>query len=205
MLILHHLRIGRSIFTVWQLEELGIEYELKVYHRDAKTFRAGDDLKIIHPLGKSPVIEDGELVLSESSAITTYLLEKFDVDNTFAPPRSELAQWATFTQWLHYPEGSVFTPLLIKMLQMRSDETHAALEAFSAKEIQLHLGHIANQLDDNAYILGSDFTAADFGICYVLSLAKRLGQLEEHPSLSSYVERNLNRSAYQRAVDTAVE
>ncbi len=58
MLTIHHLRIGRSIFTVWQLEELGVEYALKEYLRDPVTMRAGDDLKLIHPLGKSPVIED---------------------------------------------------------------------------------------------------------------------------------------------------
>ena len=65
MILLHHLRIGRSMFTVWQLEELGAEYELKVYHRDPATFRAQDDLKAVHPLGKSPVIEDGELINPE--------------------------------------------------------------------------------------------------------------------------------------------
>lgn len=95
MIILHHLRVGRSIFMVWQLEELGIEYELKVYHRDPKTFRAQADLQAVHPLGKSPVIEDGSLLLSESSAITTYLLEKFDDDHQFSPPRSDLQSWAT--------------------------------------------------------------------------------------------------------------
>ena len=80
MLTIHHLRIGRSIFTVWLLEELGVEYALKEYLRDPATMRAQDDLKGIHPLGKSPVIEDGDLVLSESGAITSYLLEKFDTE-----------------------------------------------------------------------------------------------------------------------------
>jgi glutathione S-transferase len=205
MIILHHLRIGRSIFTVWQLEELGIEYELKVYHRDPATFRAPEALKTVHPLGKSPVIEDGSLVLSESGAITTYLLEKFDNDHQFSPPRSDLQSWANFTQWLHYPEGSVFAPLLIKMLLLRSDQVHEVLEDFSAKEIQLHLGHINNQLGTHQFILGDDFSAADFGISYVVSLAKRLGQLEPYPALEAYLKRNLSRPAYQRAIERAVE
>lgn len=101
MITLHHLRIGRSIFTVWLLEELGVDYELKVYHRDPKTMRALDDLKQIHPLGKSPVIDDDGLIVSESGAITSYLLEKFDQGNKFSPPRSDLNQWGTFTRWLH--------------------------------------------------------------------------------------------------------
>ena len=205
MIILHHLRVGRSIFTVWQLEELGIDYELKIYQRDPATFRAQDDLKAVHPLGKSPVIEDGELMLSESSAITTYLLEKFDTDNRFSPPRGDLQKWATFTQWLHYPEGSVFTPLLIKLLLSRSDQPHAALGGFSDNEIELHLKHIARQLGDNAFILGNSFSAADFGISYVVSLARRLGQIDAYPDLNAYLGRNLSRPAYLRALKKAVE
>ncbi len=205
MILLHHLRIGRSIFTVWQLEELSIDYELKVYHRDPETFRAPDELRLVHPLGKSPVIEDDGLLLSESGAITSYLLEKYDQEQRFSPSRSDLAHWAEFTQWLHYPEGSVFAPLLIKMLQMRSGQAHEVLEAFSAKEINLHLSYIAEKLADNEYILGRQFSAADFGISYVISLAKRLGQLDEYPSLDDYLSRNLARPAYVRALERAVE
>ncbi len=203
MIRLHHLRIGRSLFTVWQLEELGAEYELEVYHRD-ELFRAPPELKAVHPLGKSPVIEVDDLTLSESGAITSYLLETLDADNRFAPARSELAAWAKFTQWLHYPEGSVFGPLLIKMLLLRGGE-HQGLDAFSAKEIALHLGHIATQLGDTDYILGSDFSAADFGIAYVVSMADRLSQLDDYPTLSAYLQRCKSRPAFQRAVAKAVE
>ena len=108
MITLHHLRIGRSRCTVWALEEVGAQVELKVYQRDPVSFRAGEDLKEIHSLGKSPVIEDDGLVISESAAITAYLLEKYNTESQFAPPRSDRSGWATYTQWLHYPEGSVF-------------------------------------------------------------------------------------------------
>jgi len=205
MILLHHLRIGRSLFTVWQLEELGIEYSLKVYHRDAETFLAPSELKAVHPLGKSPVIEDGDIVLSESSAITTYLLEKFDTENKFSPAREDLPNWANFTQWLHYPEGSVFCPLLVKMLLLRSKEPHVMLTPYSDRETALHLGHIAKQLGDNEYILGEKFTAADFGVTYVVSLAKRLGLLGSYGSLNDYLERNLARDAFKQAVEKAVE
>lgn len=205
MILLHHLRIGRSIFMVWQLEEFGAEYDLKVYHRDPNTFKAQDDLKAVHPLGKSPVIEDGEIMLSESGAITTYLLEKFDKENKLAPPRSDLASWAKFTQWLHYPEGSVFISLLVRMLLARSDQDHPMLTPYSEKEIKLHLGHIADQLGDSEFILGDQFSAADFGISYVVSMAKRLGVLDPYPTLNAYLERNLARPAYLRALERAVE
>ncbi|MEX0963109.1 MAG: glutathione S-transferase family protein [Pseudohongiellaceae bacterium] len=205
MIILHHLRIGRSMFAVWQLEEFGIEYELKVYHRDPETFLAQEDLKSVHPLGKSPVIEDGDLMLSESGAITSYLLEKFDNENRFAPPRTDIKRWANFTQWLHYPEGSVFGPLLVRMILLRSEVSHAGLDAYSKRETQLHLSHISNQLGDNEFILGDSFSAADFGISYVVSLARRLGQLKPYPTLEAYLLRNFERPAYLRAIEKAIE
>jgi glutathione S-transferase len=205
MILIHHLRIGRSIFTVWQLEELGVDYELKEYLRHPETFRAPEELRLAHPLGKSPVIEDGNVTLAESGAITSYMLEKFDTENRFSPSRSQLTEWAEFTQWLHYPEGSVFAPLLIKMLQMRAGQLNEALEAFSAKEIGLHFQYISDKLGDNEFILGGQFSAADFGVTYVISLAKRLGQLDAYPSLNAYLSRNLTRPAYQRAIERAVE
>ena len=205
MIVLHHLRIGRSMIAVWQLEELGIDYELKVYHRDPETFLSQQDLKAVHPLGKSPVIEDDDLMISESSAITTYLLEKYDTVHNFAPARCDTKKWANFTQWLHYPEGSVFGPLLVKMILLRSEESHAGLDAYSKREIALHLGHISNQLADNEFILGEDFSAADFGVSYVIAMAKRLGQLEFFPKLEAYLERNFARPAYLRAAEKAVE
>ena len=205
MIKLHHLRIGRSIIAVWQLEELGVEYELEVYTRDPKTMRAPESLQSIHPLGKSPVIDDDGLVIAESSAITTYLLEKFDTENHFAPPRSDLARWAKFTQWLHYPEGSVFLPLLVKLLLARTDQPSPVFEGYSQKEIKLHFDYIAKQLGDSPYILGNDFTAADFGVTYVVSMAERLGLLKPWPVLSAYLARNKARPAYLRALERAVE
>ena len=205
MILLHHLRIGRSLFTVWQLEEFGIDYEIKVYHRDPKTFLAPAELKAVHPLGKSPVIEDSDIMLSESGAITSYLLEKFDAENKFSPSRSQTQDWAKFTQWLHYPEGSVFCPLLVTMLLLRSQEPHVTLTPYSKRETKLHLGHIADQLGDREYILGETFSAADFGVTYVVSLAKRLGLLDSYPTLNSYLDRNLARPAFKRAVEKAVE
>ncbi|MEX0738031.1 MAG: glutathione S-transferase family protein [Pseudohongiella sp.] len=205
MITLHHLRIGRSIFTVWLLEELGVEYDLKVYHRDPKTMRALDDLKQIHPLGKSPVIEDNGLVISESGAITSYLLEKFDREFKFSPPRSDLEQWGRFTRWLHYPEGSVFTPLLIRMLLLRSGASHELLQGFSDKEIALHMNHIADQLAGNKYILGDTFSAADIGISYMISMARRLGVSADYPTLEAYLARNQSRPAWISATERAVE
>lgn len=205
MITLHHLRIGRSLFTVWLLEEAGAEYQLKEYFRDPKTMRAQSDLKAVHPLGKSPVIEDGDLMLTESGVITTYILEKFDTEHRLHPSRENLSVWAKYNQWLTYPEGSVFAPLMLKMLTLRSGVEHPVISPFSDSEIKLHFSHIVNQLGDNDYILGNDFSGADFGICYVVSMAERLGQLGDYPTLQAYMKRCMSRPAFIQAVEKAVE
>mgnify|MGYP001818101367 CR=1 FL=1 len=205
MLTIHHLRIGRSLFTVWLLEELELEYDLVEYTRDPETMRAPPELKNVHPLGKSPVIDDDGLVLSESGAIATYLLEKHDSQNRFSPPRSDLRAWAGYNQWLHYAEGSVFTPLMMKLLSMRAGGTVELLDAFADPEVELHFSHIANKLGDNDYILGSSLSGADFGIGYMVNMANMLGLLAPYPTLVEYVERIRARPAFQRAVSRAVE
>ena len=204
MITLHHLRIGRSIFTVWLLEEIGVDYELKVYHRDPQTMRAQADLKAVHPLGKSPVIEDGDLMLTESGVITAYVLAKFDTDHSLHPAQQNLPQWAEYQQWLTYPEGSVFAPLLLKMLTLRSGIDHPVITPFSDSEIALHFAHISDKLGDKDYILG-EFSGADFGIAYMVSMAERLGQLGGYPSLEAYLQRCRARPAFVRALEKAVE
>lgn len=203
MITLHHLRVGRSLFAVWLLEEVGVDYTLEVYHRDEHG-RAPPELKKVHPLGKSPVIDDEGFILSETGAITSYILEKYDTDNRLAPPTASLQEWATYTQWLAYPEASVFAPLLLKMLIMRSGVDHPLISPFSSAEITLHLTHIANQLADNDYILG-EFSGADFGIGYVVFMAELLGQLGDYPTLSAYLKRFTERPAFRQAKEKAVE
>jgi glutathione S-transferase len=205
MITLHHLRIGRSIFTVWLLEEIGADYELEVYHRHPETMRAPQSLKDIHPLGKSPVIDDDGLVLSESGAITDYLLNKYDADYQMHPDPKDAVARATYSQWLAYPEGSVFAPLLIKMLALRSGIDHPVLTPFAEAEIKLHFDHIANHLGSQEFILGDEFSGADFGIAYMVSMAERLGLLGEYASLRDYLQRMQAREGFKRAIEKAVE
>jgi glutathione S-transferase len=205
MVTLHHLRIGRSIFTVWLLEELGADYNLKEYLRNPETMRAQEDLKEIHPLGKSPVIEDDGFVLSESGAITSYLIEKFDTNHKLSPAKTNITEWATYTQWLHYSEASVFGPLLINMLLMRDPTPSPLLSSFSQAEIKAHLDHIADKLSDNEFILGDKLSGADFGISYAVSMAMMTGQLQNHPTLQSYIERMTSRPSFIAAKARAVE
>lgn len=206
MILVHHLRIGRPLFTVWLLEELGLDYELKIYLRDPQTMRAQADLKQAHPLGKSPVIEDGDLKLSESGAIAAYLIDTYDSEHKLAPPAADRVARAVYTQWLHYTEGSAFLPLLVKLVLTREAEPKPALfSAFAAAEIPMHLGYIQDFLGDKPYLLGERLQGPDFGMGYILQLAQRVGEIEPYPNLVGYLERMMARPAFQRAKQRAGE
>ncbi|WP_300375671.1 glutathione S-transferase family protein [Henriciella sp.] len=206
MITLHHLRIGRSIFTVWLLEEMQLDYELKVYHRNPETFRAQEDLAAATPLGKSPTLEDGDIMLTESGAIAAYLVDRYDSDGRFAPARSDHKAWAEYLRWLHYPEGSAFLPLFLKMLLAREgDNKSKVFSAFAEGEVPMHLGLIDKRLGEMPFILGDQFQAPDIGISYIANMAERLGELGPYSNLKAYLDRNMARDAWKRAKERAVE
>lgn len=210
MILLHHLRVGRSIFTVWLLEELGADYEMKIYNR-LETGRAPPELKAAHPLGKSPVIEADmgaeRVTLAESGAIAAYLVETLDKANTFSPPRSDEAAYAKWLQWLHYPEGSAFLPLMLQYIQIMMNggtpPQPDAITAFSQGEIDLHLAYIKDALGGHDYILGSAFQAPDVGLAFILQMAEGLGKLTAYPALQSYLDRCRARPAFAAAMEKA--
>jgi glutathione S-transferase len=199
MLKLHHLRVGRSIFTVWLLEELGAEYALEIYDRN-EMGRAPPELKNAHPLGKSPVIDDDGFVLAESGAIALYLLEKFDPENKFGPPSDPKAR-AEWMQWLMYTEASAFAPMLIKLLLSRSEDKPPVFDLFSSGEVALQLGYVEARLADRDFVMGATFSAPDIGLTYIAEMAERLGELGPYPKLAAYLARNKARPAFQRALE----
>lgn len=206
MILVHHLRTGRPIFTVWLLEELGLDYDLKIYLRDPQTMRAQADLKEAHPLGKSPVIEDDGLKLSESGAIASYLIDNYDKDHNLAPEATDRVGRAVYTQWLHYTEGSAFLPLLVKLVLMREQEPKPAIfSRFAAAEVPMHLNYIQDFLGKKQFLLGDKLQGPDFGMGYILQLAQRVGELEPFPELESYLGRMTARPAFQRAKERAGE
>ncbi len=206
MVLVHHLRTGRPIFTVWLLEELALDYDLKIYLRDPQTMRAQEDLKEAHPLGKSPIIEDDGLKLSESGAIASYLIDNYDKDHKFAPEATDRIARAVYTQWLHYTEGSAFLPLLVKLVLMREQEPKPAIfSRFAAAEVPMHLNYIQDFLGDKQYLLGERLQGPDFGMGYILQLAQRVGEIEPFPKLERYLNRMTERPAFLRAKERAGE
>jgi glutathione S-transferase len=195
---LHHLRVGRSVFTAFLMEELGVPYELEIYERN-EMGRAPPELKKVHPLGKSPVIELDGAVLSESGAIAMVLTERYAGDGPLAPPSGGPAR-AEWLQWLHYPEGSGFLPLFLKLLLAREQEPKPVLfSMFAEGEVQLHLGFLEKHLEDRPFVLGERFSIPDIGVGYVANMAGRLELLGSYPRLASYAERITSREAFQRA------
>ena len=114
MITVHHLNNSRSQRVLWMLEELGVPYEIKHYQRDPKTMLAPESLKKVHPLGKSPVITDGDLVVAESGAIIEYLAHTYGKDTML--PESGGQAWLDYTYWLHYAEGSLMPPLVLRLV-----------------------------------------------------------------------------------------
>lgn len=199
MLKLHHLRVGRSIFTVWLLEELGANYQMDIYDRN-EMGRAPPELKNAHPLGKSPVIEDDGFVLAESGAIALYLLDKFDSENRLGPPEDAKGR-AEWMQWLMYTEASAFAPMLIKLLLSRSEDKPPIFDMFSTGEVALQLGYAEARLADRDYVMGDAFSVPDIGMTYIAEMAERLGELGPYPKLAAYLARNKARPAFQRALE----
>lgn len=204
MITVHHLKIGRPLFTLWLIEELGVPYDLKLYERNERG-RAPAELKEIHPLGKSPVIVDDGHVIAESGAIALHLVDQYDTEGRFAPPPvSDKKARATFNQWLHYSEASAFAPLLLNLLLMREEDPKPPLiSLFATTETTLQLDYIAQSLGDKANILGDDLTLPDIGLTYIVQMADRLGLLEGYDTLKAYMARNTSRPAFQRALAKA--
>ncbi|MEM9837830.1 MAG: glutathione S-transferase family protein [Pseudomonadota bacterium] len=196
----HHLRVGRSVFTVWLLEELGLQYELEIYNRD-ENGRAPASLKKIHPLGKSPVVEVDGFIMAESTAIALYVVETRDANRIFITPGDD-AERARWLQLLLYPEGSAFVPMLLKLLLSREAEPKPMLiSMFTEAEVQLHLGFIRDQLGDNDYLFGDRIALPDIGMGYIASMANNLGLLDDYPTIKAYAERCMARPAFKRAVE----
>src|ERR1700679_995332 len=144
MLKVHHLNNSRSQRIVWLMEELGVEYEIVPYQRDATTNLAPPELKSVHPLGKSPVITDGAITIAESGAIVEYAVARYG-GGRFAPdPKSDAH--VVYSEWLHYSEGSAMLPLMMNLYLMRLGEAGAPLHERVASEIDNNLAYIAAAL-----------------------------------------------------------
>jgi glutathione S-transferase len=214
MLTVHHLENSRSQRILWLLEELGVEYDIKRYGRDKQTSLAPPELLEVHPLGKSPVITDGDVTIAESGAIIEYLVNKYD-DGTLLPAAGTPERLA-YTYWLHYAEGT-FAPLMLLSLVLGRIET--APMPFFAKPIakgiagkvrdnylsanvKRNLDYMEPTLSESTWFCGDELTAADVQMSFAVEAAEvRTNLSEDYPKLAAFLERVRARPAYKRALD----
>ncbi|MET3119489.1 glutathione S-transferase [Undibacterium sp. GrIS 1.8] len=199
MIKVHHLNNSRSQRILWLLEELGVDYDIINYQRDPVTRLAPAALKAIHPLGKSPVISDDDLVVAESGAIIEYLVNKYG--NGRLRPKSDTAAYIKYSQWMHFAEGSAMLPLLLALYVGRLGEAGAPLGPRISSEIDNHISYISAELGDQAYLLGDELSAADIQISFVVEIAEARKMLGAYPNLQEYAKRLHANPAYIRALE----
>ena len=197
MIVVHHLNESRSQRILWLLEELGLAYEVRHYRRDARTRLAPPELAAVHALGKSPVVEDGELQLIESGAIVDYLVRHYGGGRLQPAPDSR--DYELYNQWLHYAEGSAMLPLLLKLYVSRLGDAGAPLAPRIDSELQNHLGYVDRALQGRDWLVGQDLSGADVQMSFVGEAAR--GLRADHPALDAWVRRFQQRPAYRRALE----
>ncbi len=199
MITVHHLNESRSQRILWLLEELGLPYDIAFYTRDATTRLAPPELKAIHPLGKSPVITDGDATIIESGAIIDYILRHYGEGRL--QPAAGTSDQEAYLQWLHYAEGSAMLPLLMKMYAGMLGEGGAPLAPRIDSEIANHLGYVEAALEGHDWLVGDALTGADVQMSFVGEIAGRYGLFASHPNIGGWVKRFQARDAYKRALE----
>ena len=198
MIRVHHLNNSRSQRVLWLLEELGTPYEVVRYERDKATMLAPGELKRAHPLGKSPVIEDDGKNFAETGLIVEYLVERYGPN--LMPPRDSDLYWR-YKYWLHYSEGSLMPPLLLKLVIDRLGLLGFPARRFVKSQLKLHLDYLEAELGEAPWFVGETFSAADVMLSFPLeAAANRAGLDETRPKLMDFLKRIHARPAYRRAL-----
>jgi glutathione S-transferase len=212
MITVHHLNNSRSQRVLWLLEELGLPYEIQHYQRDAKTSLAPPELRQVHPLGKSPVVTDGDLTVAESGAILEYLVERYGQGRL--QPTSEQDR-LHYRYFMHFAEGSAMPPLVMKLVfnkikrapmpffvrPIAKGIADKVLSSFVQPTIDAQLAFLEAELSTRPWFAGSEFTAADVQMSFPLEgAAARGGSIADYPKLSAFLERIHARPAYKKAL-----
>jgi glutathione S-transferase len=216
MIIVHHLNNSRSQRILWLLEELGLPYEIKRYQRDPKTMLAPPELLKVHPLGKSPVITDGDLTIAESGAIVEYLLDTYGTGSGLKPAFGT-PDYRRYVYWLHFAEGSAMPPLLLQLIFNRIKSAKMpffakpiankiadqVLQGFVDPNLACQRAFMEGALETGPWFLGENFSAADIQMSFPVEGAKQRGSLSEAktPRLLDWLKRAHARPAYQRALE----
>ena len=169
MIVVHHLNNSRSQRILWLLEELNTPYRVDTYRRDAKTNLAPSELRAVHPLGKSPVIQDGDLVLAEFGAIIEYLLERHG-DGRLVPARGT-NEHVRYLHWMHFAEGTIMLHLVARLYLGRVGDAAKTMQARVEGMIGDELDLVEAELTRDDHLAGAEFSAADVQMMFPLEFA----------------------------------
>jgi glutathione S-transferase len=209
MITVHHLDNSRSQRVLWLLEELGVRYEIKHYKRDRHTMLAPPELRQVHPLGKSPVISDGDVTVAESGAIIEYLVATHGGKLRPTAPDDALR----YTYWLHFAEGSAMPPLLMTLVFDRVRKApwpvrpaarliaDRVMADFVLPNIDRQLAFIDDELKTRPWFAGKAFSAADIQMSFPLEGAAARVGVDRYPAIAGFLERIHARPAYRRAIE----
>jgi len=213
MIIVHHLENSRSQRVLWLLEELEVPYEVKRYERDKKTMLAPPALKAVHPLGKSPVITDGDVTVAESGAIIEYIVDRYGKGRMVPAPGTP--ERLRYTYWMHYAEGSLMPLLVMKLVLSRVPQAVPFLvrpvaraivggveSLYLAPNLKLQLDYLEAELGTSEWFAGKDLTAADVQMSFPIEAAAARGEAGiMRPRLAMFLQKIHARPAYRRALE----
>jgi glutathione S-transferase len=213
MITVHHLNNSRSQRVLWLLEELGLPYEIKKYQRDAKTFLAPKELKNVHPLGKSPVITDGENTIAESGAIVEYLIKNYGGDKITHPDSSEAYNQRIY--WMHFAEGSLMPPFVMKLVFDKIKSTpmpffikpiakmisNTVMSSYIDPNIKGNLDFIESHLENNTWFSGEHLSGADILMIFPLEAGMgRISNSSDYPNIAAFIKKVHSREGYKIAL-----
>lgn len=198
MYTIHHLNNSRSQRVLWLLEELGLDYEIKAYQRDAVTNLAPPELREVHPLGKSPVIEHDGQTIAESGAIVEFLCARH---GAHLVPAAGSAQHTEHLVLMHFAEGSVMLPLLLALYTGRLGDAAAPLKPRIDQQIHSHFSFMEKAIRPSGHFVLDDLSAADIMLSFPAEIAvKRYDAANRYPKLAAFVADFQARPAYRRAL-----
>ena len=213
MLVVHHLNNSRSQRVLWALEELNVPYEVKRYERDLKTNLAPASLKKIHPLGKSPVITDGDITIAESGAIIEYLAQTYNKDKFI--PNNESEAYRQYLYWLHFAEGTLMPQLLLKLVLAKIVKNsppffikpiakgivNKVMAGYVEPNLTANFDFIESHLKNNRWFAGDMLSGADIQMSFPLEAwAFSDAGNQNYPEIKAYVKRFQDRAAYKNAL-----
>jgi glutathione S-transferase len=214
MIIVHHLENSRSQRVLWLLEELGLPYAVKRYERDKKTNLAPPSLLKVHPLGKSPVIEDDGAVIAETGAIIEHIVETHGGGRLV--PAKGTPDYRRYKYWLHAAEGSYMPPLVMALFLSRMETapmpffakpvakklTQGVRDGYLTHTTKALFNYLDAELSKGEWLAGREFTAADIIMSFPAEASlQRVDAAKAAKNLKAYVDRLHARPAYKRALE----